>query len=54
MDSMSGDSELDRQSGLHVHRLTMIGQQSRTVFQVANVWDRDKGDSKVQAQWSSG
>jgi len=32
----------------------MISQWGRTIFQVANVWDRDKGDSGVQAQWSNG
>jgi len=32
----------------------MISQQGWTIFQVANVWDRDKGVSGVQAQWSNG
>ena len=49
-DIVSGDSEPDGWSGLHDHKLTMIGQRCRTVFQVANVWDRVKGGSDVQTR----
>src|SRR6267142_5714189 len=49
---MSGDSEPDGRSGSHVHKLSMLSQQSQTVFQVANVWDRAKEFPNGQAQES--
>jgi len=52
VDSTLGDSELDGQSRSHVHKLSMISQQSRTIFQVANVWDRAKEFANGQAQGS--
>jgi len=51
-DSTSGDSELDGWSGSCVHKLSMISQRSRTIFQVANVWDRAKEFADDQAQGS--
>jgi len=51
-DSASGDSEPDGQSGSRVHKLSMICQRSRTVFQVTNVWDRAKEFASGQAQGS--
>jgi len=51
-DSTLGDSEPDGQSRLHVHKLAMISQQSRTVFQVENVCGRAKELASGQAQGS--